>query len=561
MDIRHFRRAGNQIAIFTPNGQPLLDATPRVLSFDERSNIGATARYDADPRGVGTVTLSGPEGRVDLLADGGMESGRIAGLAQVRDGELVRAQDQLDELAHSLALALSERLGTVASTVDAAATVNGANPVVAVDLAGLETAGDTATVTLSLAGPVTLTAIDPADAPPAAGEFVADPDPEVRLENLRAAMQTAIDGAAGAGEFTVSVVAGATAGGGAGPMLTIEDANIGANDDITALTTQYVAQDGDALPASLSASQGQLDVSGITQPGDSVMLRYRDTSGAVRTVELTAIADPDGGPVPENSFILGATPEDTAAAIRTQLAAAISTFEAGATSLSVDFPGAPGTTLTVLDGAPGTNAEIVSLHAVSRSAGEIGGDETQFAVFADGAGGLQKAYVGAEPVTAADDEAQKLGFAARISVSNLLLADDTLLVAHPTPPNQAPTGAAAIGSSTRPLDLLARLTETPRSFDPEAGIGSDGAPYVGSVQSYAISMVSFQAVRAAEAADQKGYQDAVRQNIELRFDQSAGVNVDKEMADLLTIENAYASSARVLQTVQTMLDELMQMVR
>ena len=85
-------------------------------------------------------------------------------------------------------------------TVDAAATVNGANPVVAVDLAGLETAGDTVTVTLNPSGPITLTAIDPADAPPAAGQFVADPDPAVRLENLRTALQTALDGAAGAGE-------------------------------------------------------------------------------------------------------------------------------------------------------------------------------------------------------------------------------------------------------------------------------------------------------------------------------------------------------------------------
>ena len=112
-------------------------------------------------------------------------------------------------------------------------------------------------------------------------------------------------------------------------MLTIADANLGANDDITALTAQYVARDGDALPASLSATQAQLDLSGITKPGDTVMMRYRDTSGQVRTVELTAIADPEGRPVPPNSFVLGATPEDTAAAIRTQLAAAISTFESG----------------------------------------------------------------------------------------------------------------------------------------------------------------------------------------------------------------------------------------
>ena len=74
-------------------------------------------------------------------------------------------------------------------------------------------------------------------------------------------------------------------------------------------------------------------------------------------------------------------------------------------------------------------------------------------------------------------------------------------------------------------------------------------------------MVSYQAVNAAEASDRKAYQDAVRQNVELRFDQSAGVNVDKEMADLLMVENLYASSAQVLTTVQRMLDDLVQILR
>jgi flagellar hook-associated protein 1 FlgK len=37
------------------------------------------------------------------------------------------------------------------------------------------------------------------------------------------------------------------------------------------------------------------------------------------------------------------------------------------------------------------------------------------------------------------------------------------------------------------------------------------------------------------------------------------VNIDQEMANLLTLQNAYAANARVLSTVKDMLDLLMQL--
>ena len=39
----------------------------------------------------------------------------------------------------------------------------------------------------------------------------------------------------------------------------------------------------------------------------------------------------------------------------------------------------------------------------------------------------------------------------------------------------------------------------------------------------------------------------------------SGVNVDREMANLLTLQNSYAANARVLSTIQEMLKTLMQM--
>ena len=45
--------------------------------------------------------------------------------------------------------------------------------------------------------------------------------------------------------------------------------------------------------------------------------------------------------------------------------------------------------------------------------------------------------------------------------------------------------------------------------------------------------------------------------LEQRFNDSAAVNIDQEMAHLLQLQNAYAANARVLTTVKEMLDQLL----
>jgi flagellar hook-associated protein 1 FlgK len=47
--------------------------------------------------------------------------------------------------------------------------------------------------------------------------------------------------------------------------------------------------------------------------------------------------------------------------------------------------------------------------------------------------------------------------------------------------------------------------------------------------------------------------------LQQRFNDSAGVNVDQEMGNLLTLQNSYAANARVLSAVKDLLDTLMQM--
>ena len=48
--------------------------------------------------------------------------------------------------------------------------------------------------------------------------------------------------------------------------------------------------------------------------------------------------------------------------------------------------------------------------------------------------------------------------------------------------------------------------------------------------------------------------------LQARFDQSSGVSIDTEMANLLTLQNAYGANARVMGTVKAMLETLMQIM-
>ena len=47
--------------------------------------------------------------------------------------------------------------------------------------------------------------------------------------------------------------------------------------------------------------------------------------------------------------------------------------------------------------------------------------------------------------------------------------------------------------------------------------------------------------------------------LQQRFNTQSGVNIDTEMSNLITLQNAYAANARVLSAVKDMLDTLMRM--
>ena len=201
-----------------------------------------------------------------------------------------------------------------------------------------------------------------------------------------------------------------------------------------------------------------------------------------------------------------------------------------------------GTTLRILDDGAANTVDVNSL-STTTTATSLSGGSVEMPFFTDGA----------QPYTGAISSlgSQSVGFAGRITVNGALIADPSKLVAY-----QAGT---ATGDSTRPDFIYQQLTSASLSFPPDSGIGTASAPFSGSIATYLRQVISQQGEAADNANNLKQGQDIVLSSLQQRFNDSSSVNVDQEMANLVTLQNSYAANARVLSAVNNMFDILMKM--
>ena len=112
MDIRAVTDGTNQTSVFTTAGIQLVGGVQAsTLSFNAQSSLTANSQWNADPgkSSVGTITCQLPNGaKIDMIASQGINSGQIAADLQLRDKTLVQAQNQVDQMAATLASSLSD---------------------------------------------------------------------------------------------------------------------------------------------------------------------------------------------------------------------------------------------------------------------------------------------------------------------------------------------------------------------------------------------------------------------------------------------------------------------
>lgn len=140
IDVQADYRPDGTVSLMTRSGVGLLDNGVSTFKFSTAGALSPTAQANIDPAKskVGTLTLTTPSGlTIDLVQQGVLQGGELAGLVQLRDKILVEAQNQLDEIAAGIATAFN-----TITTPGKPAGASGGPEGLAADLAHLKPGND-----------------------------------------------------------------------------------------------------------------------------------------------------------------------------------------------------------------------------------------------------------------------------------------------------------------------------------------------------------------------------------------------------------------------------------
>ncbi|MBN9580662.1 MAG: flagellar hook-associated protein FlgK [Afipia sp.] len=280
------------------------------------------------------------------------------------------------------------------------------------------------------------------------------------------------------------------------------------------------------------------------QPGNAIHITYTDTiTGQQRNLSIIGVSDPSVLPLSNNATVdpndevIGVDLSGGAASIAAQLNAAL-----GGTA-HLQFSNPSGTTLQIEDDGAAGLSDVNAVSTTTTATSLVSGDP-QLALFTDG-GNL---YTGA--ITAGG--AQQTGFAGRITVNAGLIADPSRLIAF--------SATTASGDTTRSDFILSQLTSGSSIYSASTGVGSKSSPFKGTLLNFTQQFLGMQANAASTAQQVSDGQNVVLATLQKKMDSTSGVNMDEEMANLLALQNAYAANARVMSTVNSMFQSLMQVL-
>lgn len=307
-----------------------------------------------------------------------------------------------------------------------------------------------------------------------------------------------------------------------------------------------------SVTGTTGANSAQIDISGI-QAGNTLVIPVTFGDGSVRNVTLvasnsaTAAVDPflttDSSGFAQ-TFDISRGPSTYQASINAALSAlgtnaanakfkVVPSLSATVSGTSVTFTGGTNTTVS------GASASIT----VPTSATDFAsGYPNQLPLFTDGPSTLYTGTVGSG--------AQITGLAQRLSVNSALTNNSSYLTAA----NATDTTA----SGARAQALFTALTSTRQTFSSASGIGGVAAPYKATVAQFAQDVISAQGANSSAATSLDKTQQVALSTAQSRFSDSAGVNIDAEMSNLIALQTAYGANARVLTAARDMLNQLLQ---
>jgi flagellar hook-associated protein 1 len=297
---------------------------------------------------------------------------------------------------------------------------------------------------------------------------------------------------------------------------------------------------GTATPPAPAAQTGfSLDTTGM-KSGNVIHLTYTDTAtNTQRSISIVRVDDPSVLPLPNtatndpNDKVVGIDFSGASGSVATQLNAALSgsnlVFSGTSPTLQVD---------------PTPGFATVDAASVTTTVTSLTGGSAEVPLFTDNGA----PYSGAISASGS----QVTGLAERLTVNQGLVADPSRLVVYSTSP------LTPAGDSTRANFITQQLTTANFLYGPQSGVGSSSAPFKGTLLSYMQQFTSQQGAAASTAQQLSDGQNVVLNTLQAKFTATSGVNMDEEMAHLLSLQNAYAANARVMSTVNQMYQTLMQ---
>jgi len=338
----------------------------------------------------------------------------------------------------------------------------------------------------------------------------------------------------------------------------ISSGQIGADIQLRDTTLVQAQTQVDQLAASMSSALSDTTTSGSAvtsgsqagftldlsnmQPGNTINLTYTNpVTNAQQQVSIVAVNSNAVLPLQNtgapNTTVIGvniSAGTTTAAgmtSIVNQLNAALGT--------NLQFSNPSGSTLQVLNN--GGNAVVNSASATITTSSLTSGS-APLPLFTDG----NSLYTGA--ITTAGS--QMTGYAGRIVVNPAVIANPASLTDY--------SASTASGDATRANYINSQLTTGSFTYSPQTGLGSSTSPFTGTISNYMSQFLSQQANGASNATQLQKGQDVVVNTLQQSYDSTTGVNMDTQMSNLISLQNAYSANAHVMAVVQSMFTALMQ---
>jgi flagellar hook-associated protein 1 len=313
-------------------------------------------------------------------------------------------------------------------------------------------------------------------------------------------------------------------------------------DQLAASMSSALSDTTTAGTAVTSGSQAgfTLDLSNM-QPGNTINLTYTNTAtNTQQQLQIVAVGSSSVLPLPTtstsspNTTVIGVDVSGGMASIVSQLNAALG-------GANLQFSNPSGSTLQVLNGS---GLAVVNSASATTTTSSLTSGNASLPLFTDG----NSLYTGA--ITT--DGSQLTGYAGRISVNPAVVANPSSLTVYSTSP------ATASGDTTRADFINSQLTSGSFTYSPQTGIGSSTSPFTGTIGNYMQQFLTQQANNATNATQLQQGQDVVVNTLQQTYNSTTGVNMDAQMSNLITLQNAYAANAHVMAVVQSMFTTLLQ---